>query len=357
MSEKILLISNDNDFIELVKSVSDYEVQIGYEPPQYQIRYPKFTVSILDLTSTTIPDELLKTVQNESSRIVVVLDKSVEQQIETYDVIADDIWMKPLNHILLRKRLNNVVQYATLKQSVSDFWGFAAIELKNPLAAIVGYSGLALRSDIIEKNQLQPLVYPYTDFFRAINVHAKRMSGLIHDLRDTVGIDTGNFRIVPERLDIRTMMQESIKPFQEADNPYLDKEHTLTVYIPDNLQPVWGDEWGLIQVGAKLLDNAYKYTPKQGTIEIGAELDGDYVRLFVRDNGIGISQDDQKNLFTVKFFRSSNPAALEQPGLGLGFKLAKHIIEAHGGKIWVESELGKGSTFHFTIPIAKDTPA
>jgi signal transduction histidine kinase len=126
------------------------------------------------------------------------------------------------------------------------------------------------------------------------------------------------------------------------------------------------DQNRLIQVLTNLLSNAHKYTPPEGDIIINGEVTRNrfdpkgkrinemVMHVTVRDTGIGMSEVDMAKLFTP-YFRSDNPLAKEQPGTGLGLIIVKGIVEQHGGYIWVESELGQGTTFHFTVPISTET--
>ena len=119
-----------------------------------------------------------------------------------------------------------------------------------------------------------------------------------------------------------------------------------------DLPPVYADPARLTQILINLLSNAYKYTPKGGRIRVQASHKDGYVRCVVADTGIGISAEDQEQLFT-KFFRSENPDVQERQGTGLGLCIVKNLVELQGGRIGVESELGKGTTFWFTVPEAR----
>jgi signal transduction histidine kinase len=126
--------------------------------------------------------------------------------------------------------------------------------------------------------------------------------------------------------------------------------HTLQLTVPTGLPPVRLDPARIQQVVTNLLSNAIKFSPEGGTVTIGAAAEDDKVKVWVTDQGIGIPPEAMPNLFT-KFFRVDNDETRKIGGTGLGLALIKEIVEAHGGHIWVESELGKGSTFSFTLPI------
>lgn len=349
MTETILVISNDNDFIEQVKSAGDYEVRVGYEQPKYPSF--KFSVSIVDVASNSISTELLDTVEDRSRCVIFVLDEAHHGQIENYIDVAYDMWFKPLNPTLFRKRLKMLLQMLDNTQTASELMGFAAHEMQNPLASVIGWSDILLKMSGKSEHQsselqLPPLTASQENLIQIINKNAKRLQAIIHDMRDMARIHAQQFPVKPEPITVNTLVTESLHRFSS-------EQHNIQIQIDTNLPLVMGDETRLYQVLTSLIDNACKYTVENGKIVISANVDDDFARISVQDNGIGISEADQQKLFHTKYFRSNNQKTRDQLGSGLGLYFANYIIAAHGGKIWVESELGKGSTFHFTVPVAK----
>jgi signal transduction histidine kinase len=140
-----------------------------------------------------------------------------------------------------------------------------------------------------------------------------------------------------------------------------EKEQTLVIEPLEALPNVWADRTRLVQVLVNLVSNANKYTEKGGSVFLGAEVcDNQWdsrgapkvMHVWVRDTGIGISEADQKKIFQ-KFFRSDDPKTREAPGTGLGLNITRSLVEMQGGRIWFESEFRKGTTFHFTVPVAE----
>ncbi len=129
------------------------------------------------------------------------------------------------------------------------------------------------------------------------------------------------------------------------------KQQTLTVDCAGGLPAVRGDSGRLRDVLQNLLDNAVQYTPLGGHIIASAASDGPEVIFTVTDNGIGIPQAEQERIFE-RFYRVDEGRSREAGGTGLGLSIARHIAEAHGGRIWVESAIGQGSRFHFSVPVA-----
>jgi signal transduction histidine kinase len=182
------------------------------------------------------------------------------------------------------------------------------------------------------------------------------MTTIVGDLADISRIESGHLRLEFNAVEIPSVVQEVIRAQQSSVD---DKEQKLEIQIPGDLPPVWGDRTRLVQILVNLVSNANKYTPEGGTIIIEAERTANYwdpdgatevIRVAVRDTGLGMTPEDQAKIFT-KFFRSGDPKAREAPGTGLGLNITRNLVELQEGKIWFESEYGKGTTFHFTIPI------
>ena len=179
---------------------------------------------------------------------------------------------------------------------------------------------------------------------------------LVDDLRDLTAQETGNLTLKRAPVSFSNVIVETLRPQQRAID---EKNQTVALNVPENLPLVWGDELRLIQVMTNFVSNANKYTPPGGTITITAEAVENrwestgapqVIHCSVTDTGIGMSEEDLKKLYTP-YWRSANPRAQEQPGTGLGMTLTRGLIEAHGGKIWVDSTLEVGSTFNMTVPL------
>lgn len=178
----------------------------------------------------------------------------------------------------------------------------------------------------------------------------ERMIRLINDLLNVVRIEEGKtiINLAPANLD--EVVQAMINSFREK---IVLKEMNLKYHQPAKKLPAITIDREKIEIAlANLIDNALNYTPNKGTIEIFLTADKQNVEFTIQDNGVGIPKNQQKGIFS-KFFRGENVVKIETEGTGLGMFIAKNIIEAHGGKIWFESEENKGTTFHFTLPINK----
>jgi len=235
----------------------------------------------------------------------------------------------------------------------SQFVGFVAHELKNPMASIKGYAEVLLGGMTGALNEQQQ------NFIAVIRRNVVRMQQLVDDLRDLTAQETGNLTLKLSPVSFTNVIVETLRPQQRAID---EKEQKVNLQYSETLPLVWGDELRLIQVMTNFVSNANKYTPPGGTITIMAEHvpnrwyptgAAEVVHCAISDSGIGMSDEDMKKLFTP-YWRSTNPLAREQPGTGLGMTLTRGLIEAHGGKIWVESTLNVGSTFHMTVPLATE---
>ncbi len=247
-------------------------------------------------------------------------------------------------------QLYSEVQRANLAKS--EFVSFVAHELKNPMTSIKGYTELLAAGAVGQISEMQ------ANFLNTIRSNVDRMATLVSDLNDQSKIEAGRLRLDFTAVEVSALVNEVLRSTKRQVE---DKKQTVRVEIPASLPKVWGDRTRLEQILTNLVSNANKYTPEGGTIVIGAEADahrweaeggGRVVHVWVRDNGIGINPEDQQKIFQ-KFFRSEDPKAREVSGTGLGLNITKSLVEMQGGRIWFESEFRKGTTFHFTIPVAE----
>jgi signal transduction histidine kinase len=175
---------------------------------------------------------------------------------------------------------------------------------------------------------------------------ADRANRLIRDLLDAARIEDGKLPIEPRRADPASLIRETVELLlpQAADKPL-----RLEVDAPDDLPAVCADRDRTLQVLTNLVGNAVKFTPAGGRVVARAAADASSeVRFTITDTGPGLSADELSHLFD-RYWQAKKTAKL---GTGLGLVIAKGIVEAHGGRIWAESEPGRGSTFHFTLPAA-----
>jgi signal transduction histidine kinase len=248
----------------------------------------------------------------------------------------------------------NARLFADLKaanEAKSDFVSVVSHELKTPMTSIKGFADLLMQGAVgeVSTGQLQ--------FLSTIRSNVDRMGTLVSDLADITRIEAGQIRLEVSPIEVRAVIEDTLRGTR---NLIEAKNQDLQVLLPEGLPLIQADHMRLVQVMTNLVSNAHKYTSEGGAIIIGAEMrennwdpegPSPIVHIYVKDDGIGMSLEDRDRLFQ-KFFRSENPQTRQMPGTGLGLSITKNLVELHGGRIWAESELGAGSTFHFTIPVA-----
>ncbi len=212
-------------------------------------------------------------------------------------------------------------------------------ELRTPLSSIRSYSEILLNYDDID-NQTSK------EFIQIINTESVRLSTLVNEVLDLVKIESGKLELNISGVSPTELLEESAKLIRPMA---LSKGLSLVVEDCTESCEVRGDENQLIQVLVNLLNNAVKFT-ESGRITCGVRHQGDFCEFFVADTGEGIFPEEKEVIFD-EFYRISDAAANRPKGSGLGLSISKRIVEFHGGRMWVESELGKGSTFFFTIPL------
>jgi len=263
-------------------------------------------------------------------------------EVDVTPVIAAD--GSPLGTVVA---LRNATAQIESAQARSEMIANLTHELRTPLTAIRGYSDMLMSGTAGALNPLQH------DFLAVILTHSERMSTLINDITDLFAIETHQMPIRMERLNLAAFLEPIV---QTAQGEATCRQLHFSVHLEGNLPLVYCDPARVTQVLEKLLDNAFKYTPADGRVTLRAEPYPSahfaaYVRVSVSDTGIGIEARAQKHLFT-RFFRSENPLSANAGGTGLSLAIAKALVEAQGGQIWVESSPGKGSTFYFTLMVA-----
>ncbi len=214
-----------------------------------------------------------------------------------------------------------------------------AHELRTPLSNIQGYLE-AIRDRVIK---------PDAATIHSLSEETALLSRLVNELQELSLAEAGELKLVYQTEDITKLVKQAVTPWQPKVTA---KEISLSLDLPDNL-PLVNIDWQRVnQVLHNLLENAVAYTHKGGTINVAASAKGKWVEVSVSDTGEGIPTEDLPHIFE-RFYRVDKSRARATGGSGLGLTIAKRLVEAHGGKITVQSELGKGSRFSFTLPIAK----
>jgi signal transduction histidine kinase len=253
--------------------------------------------------------------------------------------------------------ISNAQLYADLQSAniaKTEFVSLVSHELKTPMTSIKGYA------DLLAKGAVGPINDAQSNFLNTIRSNVSRMATLVSDLSDISRIEAGRMRLEYSSLPINDSIMEVIHSAQTQVN---EKKQTIELRLSDDNPNVWCDHVRLTQILTNLLSNAIKYTPNTGTITISEQQTNnlwdpkgapEVICVQVSDTGYGISTEDQKKIFQ-KFFRSEDQNIREAPGTGLGLNITRHLVEMQGGRIWFESQPGKGTSFYFTIPVSSVT--
>jgi two-component system phosphate regulon sensor histidine kinase PhoR len=234
---------------------------------------------------------------------------------------------------------HDITRLKELEKVRRDFVANVSHELRTPLTMIKGYA-----ETLVDGAWREESAY---SFIQIIKHHTDRLTKIVEDLLTLSKIESKEVSLKRERIEVSEFVKEMIDFLREGS----DKKGISIVQDQAPLPVmVEADRNLLEQVFINLLDNAIKYTPEGGRIEISSLQKGPEILVMIRDNGIGIPKEDVKRIFE-RFYRVDKGRSQEMGGTGLGLSIVKHIIQAHGGRIWAESEMGKGSSFFFTIPI------
>lgn len=238
--------------------------------------------------------------------------------------------------------LYDISQRKALEQMQIDFVSMASHEIRTPLTSIVNY--LQTVSDEAG-GKLDPELKGFLD--RALQ-SAKQLSVLVTNLLSVSKVERGSFSVLLQPLNWQQKLTQLVEDNRATA---VQKGLTLTLSLPPQPLPqVMADEVRISEVVNNLISNAINYSKPSGSIEVSAKIEGNEVITAIADNGQGIPKEAIPNLF-AKFFRVAGSLEQMRQGTGLGLYISKSIVQLHHGRIWVESELGKGSTFYFSLPI------
>lgn len=236
--------------------------------------------------------------------------------------------------------LHDITELRKLERIRRDFVANVTHEFKTPLTAIQGFAETLLGGAMDDPENR-------TRFLEIILEHSRRLARLTDDLLELSKMDADRLDLEIERLSVPQFLQNCM---ETAQRPAAAKNLQMSVSLPEGVPDIAAERRRLAEVLQNLLDNAIQYTPSGGRITVSASSDKNEVIFTVADTGIGIPQLDQPRIFE-RFYRVDVARSREVGGTGLGLSIAKHLVEAHGGRIWVESEVGRGSQFHFSVPV------
>lgn len=280
----------------------------------------------------------------DNARLYAGLEEKVRER--TRDIEAQNIKLVELNeeseaqNIKLVELNEELVQ---LNQMKNEFLGIAAHDLKNPLWAIQELS------QMIEKDYQEISQEEVVEYAQMISVSSQQMFELISNLLDVNRIESGKMRLSPKTIDLWPLLQRLVKDYRERAKA---KDIQLQFAVPETPFDAYVDEHSIRQVLDNLLSNAVKYSPTGKSVSVHLSQYEQTIRCTIQDEGPGLSKTDQEQLFG-KFMRLTPEPTGGEHSTGLGLFIVKKFVEAMNGKVWCESELGKGSTFVIELPISQ----
>ena len=340
------------------------------------IRRQPFNIVIADIKLPDISGlEILETARElnpETAVIMITGHASIETAVDAINEGAYAYILKPVAMSELETIINNALREQRLlienrelveslqqsnkrlekanraleqvSQAKSDFMAKMSHELRTPLNSIIGFSEVVLTKKTLPLDQAT-----HDEFLNYIHVSAKHLLHLINSILDLSKIESGKMSLEPSEFDLAVLLEDvkiTVLPMLAT------KKQTLEVEIGDGIPSIFADEAKMRQIFLNLISNAHKFTLTESKIRVICQLETPHLlHCSVIDNGIGISPQDQQRIFEEFGQVKTSPNARRQ-GVGLGLSIAKRLVELHGGKIWVVSELGHGSTFTFSIPLA-----
>jgi signal transduction histidine kinase len=265
-----------------------------------------------------------------------------QRSVDLLETLASQSAVAIYNARVFRELDEKTRQLEVASQHKSDFLANMSHELRTPLNAVIGFSDVLLERMFGELNERQD------EYLHDIRNSGRHLLELINEILDLSKVEAGRMELELGPVSLPEVLRHALAMVRERAERH---RLTLELEVDEELPAVQADELKLKQVVLNLVTNAVKFTADGGVISMGAKLFGDEVRVTVRDTGIGIPEQDQARIFEA-FQRGSRRSHTTTEGTGLGLTLSRRIVELHGGRLWLTSRVGVGSTFGFAIPTA-----
>jgi len=332
----ISAVMNGRDGLDIV-DVDNIDYYISYEP----IAMPGYSDSwsIITLQDRAVAMSVISQLTIQVLLIIALI-------LVVFSILIIGFIKSLHNTLTYLETARNEAELASI--SKSSFLANMSHEIRTPMNAIIGMNTIGISTDDYDRMK---------DCFYKIDISSRHLLGIINNILDMSKIESGKFDLTETEFDFIKMVDQAVA----VNKSHIEeKSQNFTVNIDKAIpQYLFGDNQRLTQVITNLINNAVKFTPEGGSIIFNAQLldeiyDVCSIKISVIDTGIGISLEQQAKLFT-SFQQAENSISRKYGGTGLGLAISKSIVEMMGGKIWINSELGKGTTFTFTIQIRQGT--
>jgi len=332
----IAAVMNGNDGLEIV-SAGNTAYYMSYEP----IAMPGYSNSwsVITLQDRTVAMSVISQLTARVLLIIVLI-------LVVFVILIIGFIRSLRDTLIYLDNARNEAEQASI--SKSRFLANMSHEIRTPMNAIIGMTSIGISSDDNDRMK---------DCFYKIDNASRHLLGIINNILDMSKIESGKFDLSESEFDFKKMVEQAVT----VNKPRIEeKNQNFTVNIDKDIPHfLFGDDQCLSQVITNLINNAVKFTPEGGSITFAAQLidvqnDVCSIKISVIDSGIGISPEQQAQLF-ASFQQAENSISRKYGGTGLGLAISRSIVEMMGGRIWIESELGKGATFTFTIQIKQGT--
>ena len=282
--------------------------------------------------------ELKSNNPNEEELVITVAGQEL-----TYKVITAPVVDSRKNKIGVMKIFYNLTREKMIDKMKSEFISIAAHQLRTPLSAIKWVIKMILDGEVGKLNDEQK------EFLAKGYKSNERIIELVNDMLNVSRIEEGRFGYTFNKEDFVSLVNKIV---DSEENSLKSRSIKFTLNLPASLPKIYMDKTKMDLALTNLFENAIKYTPEHGKISLTVEAGDKFIKVRIKDNGVGIPKNDLPKLFT-KFFRAVNVIRMQTEGSGLGLFMVKNIIKRHGGEIMVNSEEGKGTEFIFTLPIGE----
>ena len=306
-------------------------------------------------SSASVPDLNWRVINMSLPTVASIeLDAALQQQrvvrfgLVAILLVASYLLSKSIRRTTRQRRAlaDANVRIAQADQAKSQFLASMSHELRTPLNAIIGFA------DVLGQRMFGELNPKQTEYVGDIVGSGRHLLALINDILDLAKVEAGRMLLEPGQFSLREALSTGVTMVRERAASH---GIALSLDVAPNVDLITADERKVKQIVFNLLSNAVKFTPDGGQVTVSATRNADDVEVAVRDSGVGIAAGDRSALFNEFAQTADGRRAAE--GTGLGLTLAKRLVELHGGRIWVESEVGKGSTFTFALPLVVEHPS